>query len=314
MPCYRPLKGFRAKTTFEDGKRRIVFNTQLGNIDLPVPVPCGQCIGCRLEKSRQWAIRCKHEADMHDKNCYITLTYNDDHLPIDGSVNMRHFQLFMKRLRKKYGKVRFFHCGEYGENNRRPHYHACIFGWRPSDLILLKHENGFPLYTSLQLSDLWTDPKTKTPIGFVTVGEVTFQSAAYVARYITKKITGEKSADHYQIVNSDTGEIHSLRPEYVSMSKKPGLGKGWLDQFTSDVFPHDEVIMNGRSISPPKYYDRQYQLEAPEEFEKIRRLRKIKHAKNREKNLANSTPDRLAIREHIHETRSKLLKRNFEKD
>jgi len=115
-----------------EGKRAIVFNPKYGYPDMPVELPCRQCIGCRLEYSRQWAIRCLHEASLYDENCYITLTYDDQKLPesydIKNGLDLSHFQLFMKRLRKKYGaKIRFFHCGEYGEDRGRPHFHACIF-------------------------------------------------------------------------------------------------------------------------------------------------------------------------------------------
>ena len=116
MACYTPLKGYRSTELTKNGKRKIVFNRNHGFADLPVTVPCGQCIGCRLERSRQWAIRCTHEASLWEKNCFITLTYNDENLPKDGSLDVTHFQKFMKRLRKKHGAgIRFYHCGEYGD-------------------------------------------------------------------------------------------------------------------------------------------------------------------------------------------------------
>jgi hypothetical protein len=305
LTCYQPLKGYRSKESGPDGKRKIVFNTQTGHIDLPVPIPCRQCIGCRLERSRQWAIRCKHESDLYTDNCYITLTYNPEHLPASGSVEIRHFQLFLKRLRKKFGsKIRFFACGEYGELNHRPHYHACIFNFRFDDLVFYKNLNDHPLYTSEKLSSLWGK-------GFCTVGDVTFQSAAYVARYIMKKITGPQANDHYEVTDPETGEItHSLNPEYVHMSRRPGIGKLWLNQFTSDVYPHDEVIINGKSIRPPNYYDEQYKLENPIEFEKIQKLRKIKIVKNK----LDNTPDRLAIKEILQTSQASQLKRSLEKE
>ena len=128
MPCFCPLEGWRSKDRSSTGKRKIVFNPRDALRDMPVTVPCGQCIGCRLERSRQWAVRCIHEASLHEDNCFITLTYDDAHLPTDLSLNVSHFQKFMKRLRKRFGEgIRFFHCGEYGENFGRPHYHACLF-------------------------------------------------------------------------------------------------------------------------------------------------------------------------------------------
>ena len=201
MPCYHPLKGYKSKERNKSGKRSIVFNIKEGLYDQHVTVPCGQCIGCRLERSRQWAIRCSHEAQMHEKNCFITLTFSDEHLPEDRSVDVRHFQLFMKRLRKRYGDgIRFFHCGEYGDHFGRPHYHACIFNHDFEDKKIWKQSgSGEIIYRSASLEELW-------PYGYSSVGEVTFESAAYVARYITKKVTGDPAQEHYEYIDPKSGK------------------------------------------------------------------------------------------------------------
>ena len=185
MACYHPLKGYRSSELTKNGKRKIVFNRNQGYADLPVTVPCGQCIGCRLERSRQWAIRCHHEASLYENNSFITLTYADEYLPQNGSLDLNAQQKFFKRLRKKYGSgIRFYACGEYGSKFGRPHYHACLFNHDFADKTLWKITNDVPLYRSSSLEELW-------PYGHSSVGNVTFQSAAYVARYILKKITGE---------------------------------------------------------------------------------------------------------------------------
>jgi hypothetical protein len=146
VTCYKPLLGYRAAERNEQGKRPLVFNPSQGLVDMPIKVACGQCIGCRLERSRQWAIRCVHEASLHEHNSFITLTYNDENLPADGSLDVRHWQLFMKRLRKRHGSgIRYFHCGEYGSKHRRPHYHACLFGLDFPDKKLWMMRNGIPL-------------------------------------------------------------------------------------------------------------------------------------------------------------------------
>uniref|UniRef100_UPI0040482461 rolling circle replication-associated protein n=1 Tax=Shewanella sp. TaxID=50422 RepID=UPI0040482461 len=183
MACFYPIKGWRPRLG-----NKIVFNPAHGYADRPVTLPCGQCVGCRLEHSRQWAIRCVHEAQLHQDNCFITLTYNDDYLPENGTLVKRDFQLFMKRLRKKYPHaVRYYQCGEYGSKTHRPHYHACLFGHDFKDKTLWqKGSDGTPLYISSSLQDLWSSDGHS--IGFSTIGTVTFQSAAYVARYIMKKI------------------------------------------------------------------------------------------------------------------------------
>lgn len=143
-------------------------------------VSCGQCIGCRLERSRQWAVRCMHEKQMHDDACFITLTYDDDNLPFGETLVLSDWQKFMKRLVKKNGPIRFYHCGEYGDDTNRPHYHAILFGYRPDDPELFSTSGETKLYASPSLRNTWG-------MGHCTFGDATFETAAYVARYITKK-------------------------------------------------------------------------------------------------------------------------------
>lgn len=244
MPCYHPLLAYRL-----DGK--ITFNKPFVYAK-GFNLPCGQCVGCRLSYSRQWAIRCVHEAQMHEHNCFITLTFSPEELEKrenPQSLDVGEFQRFMKRLRKKYGKgVRFFHCGEYGEKNKRPHYHALLFGVDFSDRVLWSQRNGVKLYVSDNLSKLW-------PYGFSTIGDVTFESAAYCARYVMKKIKGEGASDHYMFTDMSTGEVSQVKPEYATMSRKPGIGKTWFDKYKSDVFPNDYCVIRGHEVKPPRYYE-----------------------------------------------------------
>lgn len=306
MPCFHPMTVWRSKfVNPQSGKRPMVFNPrQALQPDAPEKVPCGQCVGCRLERSRQWAIRCMHEAQLHEDNCFITLTFSPaalDERPNQWSLDVRDFQLFMKRLRKKFGSnIRFYHCGEYGEKNGRPHYHACIFGFDFPDKVLWKiTPTGHRLYTSATLEELW-------PFGFSTIGDVTFESAAYVARYIMKKITGDLAEDHYEWIDAYTGEIRPLKPEYTTMSRRPGIGRGWLDKYMDDVYPHDFVIVNGRKMRPPRYYDGVLQTERPYEFDEIKENREI----NSKKHIDNNTTERLKCREVVQRARLGLLPRN----
>lgn len=248
MPCFCPLKGYRSRTVTEEGKRSLVFHPQAGFIDMPVDIPCGRCIGCRLERSRQWAIRCVHEASLHAENCFVTLTYDDDNLPNDGGLVKSHLQLFWKRLRKQVGSLRYYACGEYGPTTRRPHYHACVFGYRPSDLILYTERDGVKLYLSPFLQRVWG-------LGFVTVGDVSFESAAYCARYITSKITGDMAEEHYKVVDPTTGELFNIIPEFALMSRRPGIGNDWISKYRNDVWPRDIVISRGRKVRPPRFYE-----------------------------------------------------------
>lgn len=290
MKCVSPIKAWNAGTR-ENGKARLVFQPTPDKLDAQMLLPCGQCIACRLERSRQWAMRCVHEARSHKETCFITLTYDEDHLPESKTLVKRHLQLFFKRLRKHNGEgIRFFACGEYGELNERPHYHSAVFAWRPDDLVLYRYVNNLPLYTSDKLSKLWTH-------GFVTVGDLTFESAAYVARYCLKKVTGKPAKDYY----------NGREPEFTNMSRRPGIGKGYFDTYKRDIYAIDGVIMrNGLKMKPPKYYDYQYGSIQPQHMEQI---------KCKRKEMQNPDEDqwyRLDTRKRLLEAKTKKLKRTLE--
>lgn len=303
MPCYSPLQAWRSRDVNPGGKRSLVFKKEQGLDGSELEVPCGQCRGCRLERSRQWAVRCVHEASLYEDNCFITLTYNDDNLPADWSLDKKHFQDFMKRLRKRIEprKVRYFHCGEYGEENGRPHYHACLFNWDPPDKVLWSVRDGVKLYRSAMLEELW-------PFGHSTVGEVTFESAAYVARYVMKKVTGDKADEHYKFVDADTGELYTVIPEYTTMSRRPGIGAGWFDKYKDDCYPSDSVIIRGREVQPPKYYDARFGEIDPEGLEEVKSVRKEAMLKvdDKEKGLF-----RLRTKENVKKAQLKFLKRTL---
>ncbi len=308
MVCYYPIKAYRGRGYSRNGKREIVFNIAKAHpalSDAPIKLPCGQCIGCRLERSRQWALRCTHEAQQHSANSFITLTYDEQNLPKDGSLNVRHFQLFVKKLRKKLGQFRYYHCGEYGDLYGRPHYHACLFGLDfPDKIIQSVNKNGDHVNTSEILTQTWG-------MGMCVTGDVTYQSAAYCARYIMKKINGDQSEKHYQRERFDeeTGEFinYLIRPEYTTMSRNPGIGASWFKQYHSDVFPGDYVVHKGKKHRTPRYYDGQFELTNPKEFALIKTAR-VKKAKKHE---GDNTPDRLRVRETVQEARLSRLPRNL---
>lgn len=304
MACFQPLEGYRSRDVNPSGKRSIVFDIGRGFSDLPVTLPCGRCIGCRLERSRQWAIRCVHEASLHEQNCFITLTYDDVHLPYGGSLVLKHFQDFMKRLRFHHGSgIRFFHCGEYGEKHQRPHYHAIIFNFDFPDKVLHQEKKGFKYYTSEILSDLWG-------FGFVIIGDVTFESSAYVARYILKKVNGEKADAHYTKMIGEYGECVDLKPEYTTMSRRPGIAAGWFDKFGSEVYPSDSVVIRGREMRPPKFYDRLFEVDNPLAFASLKAARRVGMRKAAEKH-----PDpRLAVREKHQQLSAAKLIRGYENE
>lgn len=209
-----------------------------------VYLPCGQCYACRIARSRDWATRCVLEARAFgDNNSFITLTYDPEYMPSDMSLHKEDFQKFMKRLRKNSGlKIRYYMCGEYGELHGRPHFHACLFGYKPDDLYVWSIHDCVKLYRSPFLEKCW-------PFGFVTVGDVTYESAAYVARYVLKKKTGLIAEEHYN------GRL----PEYTNMSLKPGIGQTYFEKYSEEIYNRDFVIIrDGIKAKVPRYFDSIY--------------------------------------------------------
>lgn len=296
MPCYRPMKlldmGFKP-----NGKRITAFahpSDHRWRIYPPIAIPCGQCIGCRLQRSAEWALRCVHEAQLHDSNCFITLTYAPEHIPADGSLHKEHFQLFMKRFRKQVSPImpRYYMCGEYGEDLGRPHYHAIIFGYDFPDKVFYEIKSGQRLYLSPSLVKLW-------PYGFHRIGHMSFEAAGYVARYCTKKITGKAASSHYG----------DRIPEYNQMSLKPGIAADWYAKYAqSDVWPHDYIIHEARKCRVPRYYSKMLELSDKDLHATVREAR-ILAAQSRAVDLS---PERLAVREQHKLLTIKRLKRTLE--
>jgi len=307
MPCYHPIPGYYSKDiNKKTNKRSLVFDQKDANDDKIINVSCGNCIGCRLERSRQWAVRCVHEASLYQNNCFITLTYNDEHLPWyigeddltnPGTLQMHDFQNFMKRLRKKYGSgIRFYHCGEYGTVEQRPHYHALIFNHDFTDKELWTIRGDNRLYTSKELNSLWTDNNGES-MGFASIGDVTFASAAYVARYILKKQNGREAASYYD----------GRKPEYTTMSRRPGIGADWFKKYKDDVYPDGFVVINGRKITPPKFYERKLIDIDPEHYDEIYEEK----SKNSLVKEQENSYDRLKARETVKLAQLKQLKRDL---
>ncbi len=288
----------------KNGNRYAVFDKKHGFIDKPINFACGNCIGCKLERSRQWAVRCMHEAEEHENNCFITLTYAE--IPLNGSLNKEHYTLFMKRLRKNSNaKIRFFQCGEYGEKFKRPHHHALLFGYDFQDKLPWKIANKQMLYTSQFLSETWGH-------GFCSIGQLTFESAAYVARYVTKKITGDlaETTLHYWDIDHDTGEAIHRVPEYVTMSRNKGIGHAWYKKYGRETFHSDSVVINGQEQKPPKYYSDLLKAEDPGTFAQLKRKR-LRYAQTRKH---DTTPRRLRDRETVRKAAISHLPRTYEEN
>lgn len=294
MSCYHPVNGFRGY----NGK--LVKRRAQAVIPLEeLTVPCGGCIGCRTDYVRQWAVRCYHEASLYDRNCFLTLTYNDESLPPDWNVNKVHFQKFVRRARKAGFVFRYFHCGEYGDLNGRPHYHACIFGEDFSkDRAFFRMSNGYKIYVSPTLTKLWS-------LGHAYIGSLTLESAAYVARYVMKKARGSNLVPIH--VDTDSGEVWERVKEYVTMSLKPGIGQGWLEKYSDEVYRGDFLVIDGKKIPPPRYYDKKF------EEDNEARLMFIKEERERKAKVfeEHSSPERLKVREEIHRKKIEIYSREY---
>lgn len=322
MSCYYPMQALRLFNAFTKTGANVVrvlprfhnIKASSSDFDLINGLPCGQCVGCRLERSRQWAIRMVHEAQLHADNCFITLTFDDHGLnsvdrEVDNpmSLNKREFQLFMKRLRKSFypKKFRYYMCGEYGELFKRPHYHAILFGVDFDDKKLIKIKDGFRYYSSERLRESWS-------FGNNLITDVSFDSCAYVARYIMKKHLGKNAWKHYfDYMDENSGELFGHRlPEYTTMSRRSGIGKEWLDKYLQDIYPKDKVFMRDKGCysKPPKYYDSLYEIIDPLDFLRIKEAR-VQQALL---SASDNTPERLMVKEVVKLAQLNSLKRNLE--
>lgn len=308
MACYHPLTAWRSKDVNPaSGKRGLVFQEKYGMDNSQLEVACGQCVGCRMDNARNWATRIMHERRSHDLCTFLTLTYDNHNLPSPPSLDKKHFQLFMKRLRKYIWqtnpdnpKIKYYMCGEYGGNTRRPHYHAIIFGLDFADKTFVKFtKNQDKLYKSEKLNELWG-------LGYCWIGSVSYASAGYCARYCIKKVNGQMAEDHYSYVNTQTGEIAVLAKEYMACSNRLGL-----DHFLEhheEMYRHDYVIVNGHQAPIPKYYDVKLGEIDPEKLEQIKEER-VKRAKLRKE---DNTRERLEVREEVKKAQVKQLRRDLE--
>lgn len=299
MPCTRPLTAYRC----QDGSITFVENLARHDVVAQLQLPCSQCLGCRLDRARDWSVRLTQEARLHRQTAFLTLTYSDENVPPYGSLHYPHFQRFMKRYRRQAQlPLRFFMCGEYGGQTERPHYHAIIFGHDFADKKPWKrNSHGHVLYISEQLDALWQ-------LGHCSIGEVNPTTTGYVARYCTKKVTGDLAEMHYAVVDPATGELNWRQPEFAHMSLKPGIGAIWYSKYgRNDLHEYDFTVQDGKKYRVPKYYDKLLKRNEIEQLEKLKHERYLKGKERWE----NNTDERLKVREEVLKARTKSLKREL---
>lgn len=317
---------------FKDDGKTIAWSQKHYSKEYPIfQLPCGQCIECRLEYARQWAVRCVHESKMHDSNCFITLTYSDENLK-SPKLEYKDFQLFAKKLRKhiftrflknfgKYNwcllnkqeqkdiyeahKIGIFVTGEYGEQRKRPHWHAIIFNWQPGDLTYkYSNQRGDRVYSSETLDTLWGH-------GITEIGSVTYESAGYCARYAAKKLIHGHDSEH----------------DYQPISKKSShqaIGKKFLEKYWPDIFRYGKVILDGgQETTIPRYYEKWLKKNQPEAWltyvtktkhDKIQLTEaKAKRLKEREDttNIQRLEKGKLDFQIRRQETRRKIIEQKF---
>lgn len=259
MSCYHPFAAWPTDELSEKGKRLYRIGGRYDEYTKfshpgAIPIPCGRCIGCRLDYSRRWADRMMLELKTRGSGLFVTLTYNNDFVPVledpeTGeyycfTLEKRDLQLFMKRLRKYFTgrKLTFYAAGEYGKG-LRPHYHLILFGISledfPDRVVVGKNELGQMYFSSPTFERIWKN-------GFIVLSDVNWKTCAYVARYVQKKIYSSSSV---------LTELYGAVPEFSTMSRNPGLGYQYLVDHPG-LFEASQIFVSGKEtgIQIPKYF------------------------------------------------------------
>lgn len=314
MGCNAPLSGWLSKNRTESGKRPFTTDRSQALVDQPMQVPCGQCIGCRIDKAQSWATRLEAERHFHKHSRFLTVTYDDDHLPEGCTLVKSDLKLFIKRLRhwarSNLGvRVRFYGAGEYGDSPMvpipgfelgRPHYHVIAYGlYFPDEKKAEASRTGEDQFSSEALEKIWGKGRCR-------VGMVTRDSASYVAGYAVKKMTGDKAEDYYKQIDLRTGVVYSVEPEFARMSNRPGIGRGFVEKYQTDVYPADHVVQGGRPRKTPRYFDKVFEATEPELLQKV----KVKRVARALEKADDNTPERLKVKAEVAWRKSRMFKRD----
>lgn len=261
MPCFHPIQAWRQAATGP-----VYLGAAPPGVE-PLKLPCSKCAGCRASAARQWALRCQLERQQHEKAAFTTLTYDDEHLP--PTLAKRDLQLWLKRVRRSSPdrSIRFFACGEYGEKNGRPHYHAIVYGVGKTDAALL--------------DAAWQRGHTVTY-------DASPATIAYTAGYTAKKYMPLRDI-HKERVDPETGEVYTWQLPFLQMSRRPGLAafaKQWPSSWRS------YAILNGAKAPVPRFLHEAWKAQATAE-EQLQLIEEKKIA------LAETTPEMLRAAEHI---------------
>lgn len=296
----------------------VYIDGNIGISGIDIKVPCGKCIGCKFDYSRMWATRSVNEAFMHDhfNDCsFVTLTFNPEMLnrrENPASLNKTAFRSWIKRLRKaikeKYDKeIRIMACGEYGAKHKRPHYHMIIYGFNFPEKTVWKYNKirgkDVIYYRSQFLEDIWRPAYSSDGYGFSVIGLVNFETSAYVARYVTKKLFGRAAEQVYK----------DKEPEFLTTSRNPGLGYNYLLKYYKDIFNHNYITLpNGFKAPIPRYYSTKLEEFDPELYSKWSIDKSNKMIENLFIENLDVTQQRLAIKEKLKILSLNVLCRQYE--
>lgn len=270
MACNKPITAWKERET---GKLKFTPDESTYGRDITMTVSCRKCMGCRLDQARDWAVRMYHEAQLHEENSFVTLTYNDANLPRYGSLQYADVQKFLKRLRKQGSNFRYYCAPEYGDGTGRPHYHLCLFGEAFTEDRYQWNKRGERwYYRSPTLEKAW-------PYGFCDLSDFSYGAAQYVSKYVTKKRTGDQAIERYSKIDPETGELVHIEHEQARMSLNPAIGFNWFAKYYKELFPADSVVIDGKHKPMPEYYDKLWKTICPTGMEFIKRQRRKDAAK-----------------------------------
>lgn len=346
MPCYQPLE--RIEFTNSNymnkngkiSKKAIVLSCNKNYEDVTngqeikrMLIPCGQCIGCRLDYSREWANRGYLESLLHEQNYFITLTYDDNHLPMaefkehegkiyikddtwKGTLVKKDLQLFFKRLRDRIPKFTYLACGEYGEEGERPHYHAILFGAKLPTESFYKPRliNKEWYYQNKIIEECWVTSEGRNkkgePLGISNISEANWNTIAYTARYVVKKQTGIYANEEYAKKGQEK--------EFITVSKNPAIGKEYFNLHHMDIMESDKVMIHNKTgtyeCTRPRYFDKLIEKYHEEELEKTkdkRRKRAEELAKIKDKTTSLRRKEQMKIEERTKKQKTHSLKRTI---